>query len=61
MPPSVPPVQITLAGHLTRDALGTALDRATSSIAQAPQPVTLIVDCLRMTGYDGDVRALFVS
>src|SRR5512141_1636248 len=55
------PVRVDLAGHLTRHALATALDRATSSMAQASEPVPLIVDCRQMTGYDADARALFVS
>jgi hypothetical protein len=56
-----PPVGVDLVGHLTRDALAAALDRATSSIAQSSQPVALLVDCRQMTGYDVDARALFVS
>ena len=58
---SAAPVQVDLVGHLTRHVLAVALDRATSSIAQASQPVVLLVDCRQMTGYDADARALFVS
>jgi hypothetical protein len=59
--PLAPPVQVDLVGHLARNALAVALDRATSSIAQAPGPIELLVDCRQMTGYDADARALFVS
>jgi hypothetical protein len=61
MHPSSQPVQIILIGHLTRDVLAGALDRATSSIDHATHPVVLVVDCRQMTGYDGDARSLFVT
>ena len=51
-------VRIDLVGHLTAEKLKLALTKAEA--ATAPK-IALLVDCLAMTGYDGEARSLFVG
>lgn len=64
-PPRAPPgsgiIEILLRGHLTRDALRSALLAAAVSIDEAGSSARVLVDCRDMSGYDTDARELFVS
>jgi hypothetical protein len=51
-------VRVELVGHLTAEKLKVALAKAEASPAAK---IALLVDCLTMTGYDGEARALFVG
>jgi ABC-type transporter Mla MlaB component len=51
---------LTLTGHLTEDSLARALEPVTADIERGCT-VALLIDCLKMTGYDSAARALFVT
>lgn len=52
--------RITLAGHLTEDALSAALAPVTASLGRAAD-VSLLIDVRTMTGYETRARELFVN
>jgi hypothetical protein len=54
-------LEIQLTNHLSAAALQTALDPLSQRLRIDAQPFRLVVDCLAMTGYDGDARSLFVE
>jgi hypothetical protein len=53
-------IDIALRGHLGAEALEIALADATARL-RGGGTASLIVDCLSMTGYDPDARAVFVE
>ncbi len=52
------PVQVTLGGHLTREALERAL---AGVLGPDRQGATVVVDCRAMTSYELDARSAFVE
>jgi hypothetical protein len=59
--PAVVVVVVPLVDHLTEPALRAALSPTVALLGVGGPRLLLLVDCRRMTGYDADARALFVS
>jgi hypothetical protein len=57
----VPVLEMELQGHLTDTVLEAALVSVTGRLVGGTTSFRLLVDCLRMTGYDSAARALFVE
>jgi hypothetical protein len=53
-------IAVALEGHLTAASLEAALSEATSRLRSGGS-ANLIVDCLKMNGYDPDARSVFVE
>jgi hypothetical protein len=58
---SVAIVTITLQGQLNEPDLASRLERADEDLRQVGGAVRLVVDALRMTGYDSGARERFVA
>jgi len=53
------PLTLVLEGHLTEEALESALADAEARLVSEPR--ALIVDCTTMTGYERSAREFFVK
>lgn len=54
-------LRLDLVGHLTRASLDASFDALAPAFAQTGNVLVLVVDCRRMTGYDGTARERFVA
>lgn len=54
-------LEVVITGHLTRQAMKSALTPVSNALRKSTEKCAVIVDCLAMTGYDLDARKTFVE
>jgi hypothetical protein len=54
-------LQVEIADHLSERALEAALGPIAARLRADARPCRLVIDCGRMTGYDGEARSRFVA